>query len=95
MDEHVKKLDQLMHKHLKNCSYFQEFGELHSLPFNSEIVDINLKENLMNAVSNNCHIIDQNNTRSQLRFLEAYSIKTLKSKIDDSLKASKELDLFK
>ena len=49
----------------------------------------------MNAVSNNCRIIDQNNTRSQLSFLEAYSIKTLKSEINESLKASKELDLFK
>ena len=52
------------------------------------------QEDLINAVLNNCCIIDQHNNWSQLSFLEAY-FKTLKSDINDGLKASKKLELFK
>ena len=84
-----------MHRHLKNCSYFQELGQLYSLPCDAETVNIDIKEHLINAVLNNCGIIDQIDYWSQLSFLEAYYIKTLKPEINDGLKASKELDLFK
>ena len=65
------------------------------MPRDGETVDIDIKEHLINAVLNNCRIIDQNNNWPQSSFLEAYYIKTLKPEIDDGLKASKELDLFK
>ena len=65
------------------------------MPCDDETVNIDIKENTTNAVLNNCRIIDQNNNWSQLSFLEAYYIKTLKREINDGLKASKELDLFK
>ena len=83
-----------MHRHLKNCSYFQELHQLYYLLGDAETVDIDIKEHLINAVLNNSRIIDQNNNWSQLGFLEIYYIKTLKSEINDGLKASKELDLF-
>ena len=84
-----------MYRHLRSCSYFQELGQLYSLPCDDETVNIDIKENTTNAVLNNCRIIEQNNNWSQLSFLEAYYIKTLKREINDGLKASKELDLFK
>ena len=84
-----------MYRHLRSCSYFQELGQLYSLPCDDETVNIDIKENTTNAVLNNCRIIDQNNNWSQLSLLEAYYIKTLKREINDGLKASKELDLFK
>ena len=79
---------------LKSCSYFQELDQLYSLPCDGETVDIDIKEHLINAVLNNCRIIDENNC-SQLSVLVAYYSTTLKLEINDGLKASKELDLFK
>ena len=49
MYENVRKLDQMMYKQL-TCRYFQELGQLYSLPCDSETVDVNFKEHLMNAV---------------------------------------------
>ena len=59
MNEHGRKPDQPMHRHLQNCSYFQQLG-LYSLPCDGKIVGIDIKEHLINAVLNNCCIIDQN-----------------------------------
>ena len=95
INEHGRKPDQSMHRHLKNYSYFQELVPLYSLPCDNETVNINLKEHFINAALNNCRIIDRNDNWSQLSFLEVYYIKALTPKTDDGLKASKELDLFK
>ena len=61
MNENGRKTDQSMHSHLKNCSYFQELGQLYALPCDGETVDIDIKEHLINAVLYNCRIIDQYN----------------------------------
>ena len=53
-----------MHRHLKNCSYFQELHQLYYLLGDVETVDIDIKEHLINAVLNNSRIIDQNNNWS-------------------------------
>ena len=50
-----------MHKHVRNCSYFQELGQLYSLPDDDETVNADIKWHLINAVLSNCRIIDQNN----------------------------------
>ena len=84
-----------MQIHWKTCSYFQELGQLYSLSCDCGTVNIHIMEHLINAVLNDCYIIDQNNTWSQLSFLEAYHIKTIKPEINDGLKASKEWGLFK
>ena len=78
MSEHSRKPDQPMHIHLKNCSYFQELGQLYSLPCDGETVDIDIKEHLINTVLNNCRIIDN---WSQLSFLEAYTLRLLNLKL--------------
>ena len=67
-----RKRDQPVHGHLKNCGYFQELGQLYSLQCDGDIVDIDIQERLINAVSSNCRIIDQNNKWSQLSFSESY-----------------------
>ena len=95
MNELGRKPDQPMHRHLNSYSYFQELGQFYSLRCDGQTVDIYIKEHLINAVLNNCRIIDQNNNWSQWSFLETFCIKTLKPEINDGLKASKELDLFK
>lgn len=59
IDEYGRKPEQPMHRHVKNWSYFQELGQLCSLPCDSETVDIDLKQHLTNAVLINCRIIDQ------------------------------------
>ena len=50
-----------MHRHLKFGNYFQELVQLYSLPCDDETVNIDIKEHLINAVLNNCRIIDENN----------------------------------
>ena len=47
-----------------------------------------------NTVINNAFILDITRNWSQLEFLEAYYIKKLNPKINNGLKASKELQLF-
>ena len=95
MNEHGRKPDQPMHRQLRNWGYFQELGQLYSLPCDGETVSIDIKEHLINGVLNSCRIIDQSINWSQPSFLEAYYIKTLKPEINDGLKASKELGRFK
>ena len=53
-----------------------------------------LNLHIMNAVHHNLKILDYDSNWSQLCFLEAFYIKTLKPKINAGLKASKELQPF-
>ena len=85
---------------LNICSKFTEEHSYRSaiytlLPCDGKTANINIKQPSIHTVLNNCCIIDQNNVWSRLSFLEAYYIRTLKPEINDGLKASKELDLFK
>ena len=61
INEHGRKPDQSMHRHLKDCNYFQELGPLYTLPCHGEIVNINIKEHLIDVVLSHCCIIYQNN----------------------------------
>ena len=77
---------------LENClAYIMGLPDCfidHSLPC------VSFKDRILNAVHNNYEIIDSNNNWSQLAFLEAFHIKSLKPSINKGLKASRELDLF-
>ena len=53
MNEHGRKPDQSMHRHLRNCSYFQELGQLYCLPCDDKTVKIDINEHLINAILNN------------------------------------------
>ena len=95
MKEHGEKPNQPMNIHLTSCSSFQNMIGLFALPqlFNDSD-NISYAGHLLNAVLDNCEIIDSNNNWSQLCFLEAYYIKKYRPFINKGLKASKELQLF-
>ena len=96
LDEHGSRHDQPMFQHLVNCQQFLEELSILNLPISdNNIPEVELNSHIMNAVHNNSKVLDYNNNWSQLCFLEAFYIKTLKPKINAGLKASKELQLFK
>ena len=68
---------------------------LYQLPdIDTDVSTVNLQAHIASAVSNNWKILDSNTNWVQLCFLESFYIKRLKPKINDGLKASKELLLF-
>ena len=96
LDEHGCRSDQPMYQHLNNCSKFLEEVTLLNFPMsNVSTPDVDIKLHIMNTVHQNATILEYNENWSQLRFLEAFYIKTLKPKINDGLKASHKMELFK
>ena len=97
LHEHGQRDDQPMHRHFSNCSAFHEFNSFNHLPDINQTAqsEINHSEIIHNTVLQNSKIIAINHNFSQLCFLEAYFIKQNKPAINDGLKASKELVLFK
>ena len=79
-----------------NCPQFLKELSILNLPISdNNSSEIELNSHIMNAVHHKSKILDYNNNWSQLCFLEAFYIKTLKPKINAGLKASEELHLFK
>ena len=69
---------------------------VHQLPdIDADISTVNLQAHIASAVSDNWKILDFNTNWVQLCFLESLYIKRLKPKINEGLKASKELLLFR
>ena len=96
LDEHGSRHDQPMFQHLINCQQFLEELSILNLPISdNNIPEVELNSHIMNAVHYNSKILDYNNNWSQLCFLEAFHIKTLKPKINADLKASRGLQFFK
>ena len=68
---------------------------LYQLPdIDTDVSTVNLQAHIASVVSDNWKILDFNTNWVQLRFLESLYIKGLKPKINEGLKASKELLLF-
>ena len=85
-----------MYQRLSKCEHHNDIVNLMKLPdTDSMIVAVDKKEYMLNAVLSNFHSVDSCSTWSQLLFLEAFYFKTLAPKINDGLKASLELLLFK
>ena len=96
LDEHGNRHDQPTLQHLVNCQQFlQELSILNFPISDNNILEVELNSHIKNAVHNSSKILDYNNNWSQLCFLEAFYIKTLKLKFNAGLKASKEQQLFK
>ena len=96
LDEHGSRHDQAIFQHLVNFQQFLEELSILNLPISdNNIPEVELNSHIINAVHHNSKILDYNNNWSQLCFLEAFYIKTFKPKINASLKASKELKIFK
>ena len=81
-----------MFQHLVNCQHILgEFSILNLPNSNCNVSEVELNLHIMNAVHHNSEILIYNNNWSLLCFLKAFYVKTLKPKINDSLKVSKEL----
>ena len=92
MSEHATRADQSMFQHLVHCEKVLETFSLYKLPdidTGDNIVD--LLAHISTAVYGHWKILDTNKNLVQFCFLESFYRKQLKSKINDGLKASKEL----
>ena len=96
LNEHARRKDQPMFKHLVDCTLFSDMVSLMGLPtVNDEhSVMVDFDAYIHNAVHGNFEVIDTSDNWSRLEFLEAYYIKNLRPGINDGLKASRELNLF-
>ena len=96
LNEHSNRSDQPMFQHLQHFETFLETITLYQLPdIDTDVSTVNLQAHIDNVVSDNWKSLDSNTNWVQLCFLESYYIKQLKPKINDGLKASKELLLFR
>ena len=78
-----------MIQHLVNCQQFLEELNILYLPISdNDIPEVELNSHIMNAVHKKSKVLDYNNNWSQLCFLEAFYIKTLKPKFNAGPKAS-------
>ena len=85
-----------MFQHLQHCEKFLETMTLDQLPdIDTDVSTVNLQAHIASSVSDNWKTLDFNINWVQLCFLESLYIKRLKSKINEGLKASKELLLFR
>ena len=85
-----------MFQHLVNFQQFLEELVILNLSISeNNIPEVEFNSHIMNAVHYNSKILDYNNKWSQLFFMEAFHIKTLKPKIKAGVKDSKGLQLFK
>ena len=95
MSEHTTRTDQPTFQHLVHCEVFLETLSLYKLPdINTGANIVDLLAHISTAVYDHWKILDTNKNWVQLCFLESFYIKQLKPKINDGLKASKELLLF-
>ena len=85
-----------MFQHFRSCEEFNYKLNLYSLAdifLDARTVDH--MEHVYNGVIDNCKILDSCNNWAILQYLEVYYIKSKSSVINDGLKASKKLQLFK
>ena len=83
-----------MYRHLISCEKFHEFVSFFNLPLTFGHDEVDRDSFILNSVVNNATTLASSRNWSQLEFLEAYYIKNLSPKINNGLKASKELQLF-
>ena len=96
LNEHASREDQPTYQHLSKSGHFAHIIDLHTLPdIEPSTAEINNKQHFVNAVISNFCILETCCNWSQLLFLEALYIKNLAPKINDGLKATRELVLFR
>ena len=96
MTQHGTKSDQPMYQHFLNCTHFQEMYHLLNICTSSDITTTNASSDFMvNSITQNYEIIGMNRNWSQLLFLESLMIKRHRPVINDGLKFTRELELFR
>ena len=88
--EHKTRADSAIKGHLDNCSNVEHLFSINNLMLN----DVNTHEFRLNLVRQNTRIIDQSNNWNVLLFKEAYHIKNKCLNLNNSVKASREMQLF-
>ena len=95
LNEHASREIQLMYQHLSKCEHFVHIVDLLRLPdIDASTTEINNIQHFVNAVISNFCVLGTCCNWSQLLFLEALYIKNFASKINDGLKATRELVYF-
>ena len=85
-----------VYKHLISCDHFNETLELLQIPCeNTNSIRINIAQHLNETAKNSIKLLRQNNDWRQLCFLEALYIRQTNPELNNGLKATKELQLFK
>ena len=84
-------------KHLYECEHFQHLVKLFNISEYSDLAPSHIETyyHISSAISRNTRIIDKNNNRTQLCFLESLYIKRLNPVLNGGIKGTKELNLFK
>ena len=96
LNEQGSRYDQPLYQHLTKCEDFNGIVNLMKLPdTDSATVAVDKREYIRKAVLIHFCIVDSCSNWSQLMLFEAFYIKTLAPSINDGLKASRELLLFK
>ena len=96
MHQQGNKPDQPMYLHLQECGDFNDITSLNVLPDvdKKKRVSIDKSAHISEAVKNNSKIIKSSRDWLELCYLESFMIKKHKSKINDGIKAARELQLF-
>ena len=96
LNEHGFREDQPMYKHLWKCEHSAHIIDLLRLTdIDASTTEINNKQHFVNAVISNFCVLGTCCNWSQWLFLEGLYIKNLAAKINDGLKATRELVLFR
>ena len=96
LHENGSRIDQPLHIHLTSCDKHGDIITMTQLPnMDNSVGPVNRKGHILNGVMNNFSIVDFCTNWGQLLFLEAYFIKTFQPKINEGLKGSRELVLFR
>ena len=97
LNEYASRKDQPINQHLSKCEHFAHIiTGLHRLPnIDASTTEINIKQHFVNTVNSNFCVLDTCCSYSQLLFLEALCIKHISPKINDGLKTTPKLVLFR
>ena len=88
--EHVARADSAIKGNLDNCLNVEHLFSINNLILN----DVNTHEFRLNFVRQNTRIIDQSNNWNVLLLKEVYHIKGRCPILNNSVKASREMQLF-
>ena len=96
LNEHSDFHTSAVGKHLYECEHFQHLVNLFNISEYSDLASSHIETyyHISSAISRNTRIIDKNNNRTQLCFLESLYFR-LNQVLNGGIKATKELSLFK
>ena len=96
LNDHASREDQTTYQHLSKSEHFAHIIGLHRLPdIDASTSETSNKQNFVCSINSNFCVLDTCFNWSQLLFSEALYIKNRAPKINDSLKVTRQLELFR